>query len=330
MKINKTALILKPRLDIPFKDNGAPVPEVVGPPNHPVRLYWMEFTNKLTVKLKEIGYEVVDIEMPLWQMNFNLLEELRNRFNFQADVLFVPHRDPYSFANGNEYKNVYYYMQTVFPHLFSINNCGWGGDIEECSHFSFPKAFTQTVPYVFDEYRLAIDRNESKFPQPNNNNPLPFDKYVLFTCQIPHDETIKLHSNVEVIDGLKSVLEFTKRWGLNLIVKGHPINSGSMVDLKALTGEYPHARWVLEEHSIHKLLANCEALFTVNSGTGMEGILHKKPVYIFGRSDYSTAVSTVKPNYDSIRENWKIAEQNIPKYEQFFNRYVHSHFNVRE
>ena len=40
MKINKTALILKPRLDIPFKDNGAPVPEVVGPPNHPVRLYW--------------------------------------------------------------------------------------------------------------------------------------------------------------------------------------------------------------------------------------------------------------------------------------------------
>lgn len=318
---NKTAVILKPRLDIPFKNNGVPVPEVVGAPNHPVRLHWERFVHKLTKKLYESDYEVIVVERPMWTMNFDLVRELA------ADITFVPHRDPNSFANGNEHSNVYYYMQTVFPHLFSINKCGWGGDAAADEGLTFRN---YCVPdKSFEEYRSAIDRNESKFPQPNNDNLLPFDNYVLFTCQIPHDQTIKLHSNVEVIDGLKSVLEFTKKWGLNLIVKGHPINSGSMVNLKALTKEYPHARWVLEEHSIHKLLKNCEALFTVNSGTGMEGILHKKPVYIFGRADYSDIVVTVEPNYDSIRGKWKTADQKVPKYEQMFDRYVYNHFDTR-
>lgn len=316
----KSALILKPRLDIPFKDNGQPVPKEVGPPNHPVRYHWVEFTKKLISKLEELDYQVVVIERPMWQLNLNIIRDIL------PDVAFVPHRDPGTFAEGKEFTNVYYYMQTVFPHLFSINTGGWGGFAKPTKRFIFDDT---EAPNVFEEYRSAIDRNESKFPQPENNNPLPFDEYILFTCQIPHDQTIKLHSDVEVIDGLRAVLEFTKRWNMNLIVKGHPINPASMVDLKSLTEQYPHARWVLEEHSIHKLLTNCDSLFTINSGTGMEGILHKKPVFIFGKADYSSVVTTVEPNYNSIRSNWRKAEWNVSSYETFFNNYVHNHFNSR-
>ena len=41
----KKILFLSPRLDCSFKKGH--VPDIEGPPNHPVRLYWVEFEKRM-------------------------------------------------------------------------------------------------------------------------------------------------------------------------------------------------------------------------------------------------------------------------------------------
>ena len=49
--------------------------------------------------------------------------------------------------------------------------------------------------------------------------------------------------------------------------------------------------WV-DNVSIHSLLKNCSAVFTVNSGVGLE-LLHNKPVFTFSNADYHSASSKI-------------------------------------
>src|SRR5690606_22091917 len=47
----------------------------------------------------------------------------------------------------------------------------------------------------------------------------------------------------------------------------------------------------LSDASVHDLIGGAKAVFTVNSGVGLEALLHGRPVVITGDCDYSYAVS---------------------------------------
>lgn len=65
-----------------------------------------------------------------------------------------------------------------------------------------------------------------------------------------------------------------------------------------------YGHWVgANQCSIHFLLKNCEAVFTVNSGTGMEALLYDKPVYTFGEVDYEAVSHHVEP--EAIEAAWE-------------------------
>ena len=44
----------------------------------------------------------------------------------------------------------------------------------------------------------------------------------------------------------------------------------------------------LDQVSIHQTLASADVVITVNSGVGLEAVLHQKKVLTFGNADYST------------------------------------------
>jgi len=43
----------------------------------------------------------------------------------------------------------------------------------------------------------------------------------------------------------------------------------------------------MSDASVHDLISGANAVFTVNSGVGLEALLHGRPVVVTGECDYS-------------------------------------------
>lgn len=265
--------ILFPRLDVTFKEG--PVPEARG---HipPIRVHWRDMANRLLTAHRVKGDTVDFIEKPLWQFTTEYVESL------DAEIVYVPHKSTDTFPVRG--KEVRYYMQSVFPWQFYIDSKGFAGGAS-----FYPLTIDRDREIHADSFYSQMQARAamggSKFEQPPSQKLNLPEEYFFFPCQIPHDETIKYHSDVSVWDALKATLEATKELNIPLIVKGHPVNPGSMAPLNSLCSLYKHVYWV-ENISIHDLIPRAKAVIVVNSGTGMETLLHKTPIVTFGRCEY--------------------------------------------
>jgi hypothetical protein len=267
--------ILFPRLDVTFKEG--PVPEGRGP-IAPIRVHWQKMGDRILQAHRKKGDWVQFIEKPLWQFTPEFVESL------EADIVYIPHKSTDTFPVKG--KEIRYYMQSVFPFQFYIDSKGFPGGASRYP-FDFDKDRDIPPGSFYAQMQARALTGESKFEQPTigkiaveSDGP-----FVLFLCQIPHDETIKYHSDVSVWDALKYTLEATKELNMPLVVKGHPVNPGSMYPLQTLCKLYNHVHWV-DNASIHDLIPNAHAVVVVNSGTGMETLLHKRPIVTFGRCEY--------------------------------------------
>ena len=303
--------ILFPRLDCSFKPG--PVPAVPGPPNHPVRRHYMEFLNSLHIATNKCGHKLEVVHLPLWQFTEEHTKD--------CDLVLIPHRQRYEF----DVPHAMYYMQMGLPDLFSIDKDGWCAD---ASMYPIKTEIGIDTPSMYwTSYVSAASRNESKFEQPDvqfGRENLP-EKYILFPCQLPHDTVITNHSGVTAAQGLAKTMEFAREYNIPVVVKPHPINMASMAPLKAVFIRERKAgdMWV-DYISIHEALKHCEAVFTVNSGgSGLEAILHKKPIFRYGRADYD-AVSWDANNIDY--EMWSQRGRYTYEYEQWLNTYISKHY----
>ena len=265
--------ILFPRLDVMFKEG--PVPETRGAIPE-IRIPWVTVANRILHAHRMKGDDVELIEKPLWQFTPEYTESL------ETDIVYVPHKSRDTFPVRDT--DVRYYMQSVFPWQFYIDSKGFAGG-SSAYPFLFDK--NRDVPHgsFYGQMQARAALGGSKFEQPPSQKlDLP-DDFVFFPCQIPHDETIKYHSSVTVPEALEATCKATKELNIPLFVKGHPVNPGSMAPLHELTTKYKHVRWI-DNVSIHDIIPHARAVVVVNSGTGMETLLHKRPVVTFGRCEY--------------------------------------------
>ena len=214
--------ILKPRLDCMFKKGF--VPDKVGP-TPPHRQPFEDFVNKVVEEYSFRGDETWVVEKPLWQMSPDDVREI------DADITFVPHKEHHNFPCGD--KKVLYYMQMVIPEYFSVNKRGW---LAGATYAPLDPKHGDENDKCFDTLSKRSADNKSKFDQPKRlYNNFPHRDYILFPCQIPHDETIKYHSKTSVEQALNCVMTYCEQTKTKLIVKGHPVNPGSMESLRLLT-----------------------------------------------------------------------------------------------
>lgn len=269
---NKKICLFAARLDTTFKPG--PVPQKRGP-IPPIREHWVNFFNRVL----ECEPNATVIELPLWQMT----PEIVNKAGDEHDIVLMPHKQ-----RGEEFwhPNLRFYMQTVFPEAFTIDVNGWGANLS----FLPLKGISKSNAYDFFNYLAGrINQNVSKFDQPPQRFfPKNFD--VLFVCQIPHDETIKYHSDISVEDALKGVLETARKKNYSVLVKGHPVNPGSMKNLFEISAQYADVATWIDDISIHDAIRACKVVALVNSGVGFEAMLHSKPIFSYGRSEYQNFV----------------------------------------
>ena len=305
--MKKKIIILKPRLDIPFKkiDN---VPEKKGKISN-LRQFYYGFIYKIKKKYNSDENLIEIIEKPQWQFNKDFAKSL------DFDEIYIPHHCFKTFDQKRELKNVNYYMQMVFPWLFQVDPEGWCAD---ASVWPIMPA-KETNGKIFNFYRKLAISGESKFIQPKRQNLIFNKKFILFLCQIPHDQTIKLHSDISVKDALLKTIEMSKDLKLQLVVKPHPVNIQSMEPLLTIVEEAIDDGknvFLAKDANIHDLIDKSEAVFSVNSGGGMEALLHNKPVFCFGRADYASVSHFVEDKLE-----WDNRNKYIPDYPKFFEAY---------
>lgn len=319
--------ILKPRLDITFKPG--PVPGERGP-LPPIRTYWQKFVDRVQEK---IHCDV--IEEPLWNFTDDYVSLLTD-----YSTVFIPHRHRHEFPKSSKIKNLNFYMQTVFPHLFSVDPVGWG-NTASCFPIGNEKKF-ETHKGFFENLQSRIEKNESKFEQPDRDYKWNYVNYWLFACQIPHDLSIQHHSRIKVEEALQLTIDLARLASQkSVIVKGHPVNPGSMNRVIEICNKNSDICQYVEHVSIHDAIANCDKFFTVNSGTGIEAMLHLKPIFIYGFSEYMNFVGNLDENqgrnlgilqtYDVgvFQEDGKYQILNVKElYSQFLYKFVNVCFDV--
>ena len=307
--------ILFPRLDVTFKEG--PVPEGRGP-IPPIRVHWQKMGDRLLEAHRKAGDFIQFIEKPLWQFTPEFVESLA------TDIVYVPHKSTDTFPVSG--KEIRYYMQTVFPFQFYIDSKGFAGG---SSRYPFDYDWNLELPHgsFYAQMQARALAGESKFQQPAIGSlKIEGGPYALFLCQIPHDETIKYHSDVSVLDAMIATCEATKKLNMPLVVKGHPVNPGSMAPLYQAAKQYDHVDWV-DDVSIHDLIPKAHAVVVVNSGTGMEAMLHKRPVITFGRCEYDCVSN--KATADNIVDVLRSPVFNEKEVRAFFESWYEWTYDTR-
>ena len=322
--------IYLPRLDVTFKKG--PVPKERGK-IPPLREYWLQFVKLLHKTYQKEGHTARILELPLWQIS----EKLVRSNSVDADIIYIPHKMKLNWFLD---QRVRYYMQMVIPHIFSIDSNGWCA-----SSTAWPiQPSDCDDDKIFSELSNRLLTNTSKFPQPQKKEVQLPDNFILFPCQIPHDETIQFHSDVSVEASLEALIKSIYCFpNLALVIKGHPVNPSSMQSLKNIFDESKikdanlkkrQIYWI-DDISIHQLLESCMAVFTVNSGVGLEAILHRKKVFTFGNADYSS-ISTKIIFGGSLGNAVQAINHNIKDFLLYFDeqqyassctKFIHSWYN---
>jgi len=284
--VNRKVFLARPRLDCSFKPG--PVPAEKGAPQTDILRDFGKFIDGVISYHRNNGDAVISETRALWQFS---LEEMQHVAS-QHDIVYFPHRVQQQFPIG---PNALFYKNAALLDHFTIDPAGWGASLS----FLPPEPVPGGRRVDIAALRAPLASNRSIFEQPSPAA-APIDApYLLFLCQLPHDETIKLHSDVTVEQALDAVIRYAERAGARLIVKGHPANPRSMAPLQQRTEASDAALWV-DDQSIHSCLKGAERVFLVNSGAGIETILHDRTLLRFGRAEYDSVVPLVAPTPEAI------------------------------
>lgn len=309
-------VVLAPRLDIPFKQFDIVREKTV---NEPIREHWKNFIDK---KIEKGHFKV---ESARWMFNSKIEKYFPN-----AKEILVPHVEEHNWKGG---PNAYFYMQTVFPWLFTVDPLGWAGGA------SYVDEFDPNAEYSSAEFELMKEKlGKGKFGhlQKNYNdwNHIDKENYIIVPLQLPHDETIKYHSDFSVEKFVTKICE----WAIaiddapQIVFKGHPVNLNSMKPLAEIIEKYRSESEIgfnrllyITHGNFRELVESSQAMFVLNGGSGQEAMLLEKPVACFGRCDYATAV--VQGNIEDVDSAWQEIvfddmEERIELYKKWYHWYI--------
>ncbi|RJJ95293.1 capsular biosynthesis protein, partial [Escherichia coli] len=80
-----------------------------------------------------------------------------------------------------------------------------------------------------------------------------------------------------------------------VVVKRHPYCNSIEVE-KLINELEKEGKIIVSDSSVHHLIKTSKAVITVNSGVGLETVIHNKPVIITGKSDYYYAATAIAKN----------------------------------
>lgn len=140
-------------------------------------------------------------------------------------------------------------------------------------------------------HNAVVAKKQTKYRQAHDE-PAPEGRFVFLALQVP-DDTVTQHASITASEILDTLLEHYADSGTQIAVKPHPYDLSKVTHriLQERTLKFPH---LLVSHApIHALLERADYVVTINSGVGVEALVHLKQVISAGSSDYECATHRV-------------------------------------
>jgi capsule polysaccharide modification protein KpsS len=170
-----------------------------------------------------------------------------------------------------------------------IDRSGYSGWAESGSiNVGDIKAISDNIAEKFynDKCIPIIDNKVTKYTQSDASFEVD-GEYVFCAMQILTDSVAKLAyiNSLDMVINTVKALEGTK---YKVVIKRHPFCKSS--EVTSILEELSRSKNVIiTEADIHKIIPNCKAVITVNSGVGLEALIMGKKVFTTGRAEYSPA-----------------------------------------
>ena len=189
-----------------------------------------------------------------------------------------------------EEPNVWRVKDSPIPGYYLFDRTGFSGWAEIGR---YPERFKPLIDrvdadvarsFVKELRRTLVERNISKYPQSDRAFAAP-GPFVFFPLQLLDDTVVALQRfpTLEVFDRAAAIARDRRK---HLVIKRHPncTNERVTAAIAQLSRDNEYVRQT--DASIHAILQACDAVLVANSGVGFEALIHHKPVYTFGGSEY--------------------------------------------
>lgn len=185
----------------------------------------------------------------------------------------------------------------ALPGYFTIDAEGYAGWSSIASLESLPREVEKADFATLQEnlkilHQETIEVNRSKYRQPERGAaaPLP-DSFIFVPLQVP-DDAVQQLAHIPLDGLINAMVAYARRTGERVIFKRHPSCTSRSIE-RLIRRAVRTSGVGLVEASIHDILPKAKAVVTVNSGVGLEALIHQKPVIVTGRADYGYACAQV-------------------------------------
>jgi len=223
--------------------------------------------------IRRMGIECVDAD----------ISKHMRRIYQDKDSIFL------AWHNHGTTKNTWFIKQGYLLDYFYFDKTGYSGWSELAQTYEYDvdiDDIRDEVKEFTDDY---ITNNKSRYDQ-TYVEPIPEKPYVIVFEQRSDDAVADLSY---VDDLIPKVVEAYKDTEYTVLVKPHPLQ------IDWVKGE---AVWSVNQQtgSLHELIANSAAVYTVNSSAGFEALLHGKRVFTAGHCDYHWVTDVIKTDEDIV------------------------------
>jgi len=195
-----------------------------------------------------------------------------------------------------------HFKETDRPSLFCFDRRGYAGwskfSAMTLSELRAADVSPQAAGDFFDrEKQRVIGGNLSKYQQAavSNVEELP-EKFIFVALQLIGDAVSQL-AYLDLFAMVDEVIQAAQTQGMAVVVKRHPLCTTP--EVSHYLGELVAKGTIRQVYSsIHAIIPKAEAVCVINSGVGAEALLHERPVYVFGRSDYMAGCFVCKSRGD--------------------------------
>lgn len=191
-------------------------------------------------------------------------------------------------------------QESTLANRCSMDNMGFAGYSSLSNGINFEEKAKIECNLISEVNRQAlyyIENNISKYKQLDEDLDIS-NEYVFIPMQVTTDIVAAL-AYIDSITLLNTVANYFCNSDIKVVVKRHPYCKS--LEVERLISELSSSnKIIVTEASVHNLIKNAKAVLTVNSGVGLESIIHNKPVIATGKSEYSYATAAIAHNEDEL------------------------------
>ncbi len=203
----------------------------------------------------------------------------------------------FSFHSVGKVRGVWRLKEAAIPPLYAIDRTGHSGWSEIANDkklqekaYSFDLEKAKLIIRNYKE-RFQLDKI-SKYPQPGL-----FDQeirdYVFIPLQVQSDPVAKF-ADIDALTILKSASILSLETGIHVVVKRHPYCDSDAIAAFIESATAANPFFHTSQANVHDLIEHCSSVIAVNSGVGLEALIHGKPVYACGLSEWYPASHRIK------------------------------------